>query len=227
MSRINGSFTQRATIAAAPLLATKHRKEAVAFTDPFLRMRATVLIRKSIRHAEDMRTLKDIVNRPDLEYGTLDRGIIVRAFRNTNDSLLRKTWRSINKFKPSALTSTNEEGIARVRTQNYAFILPDTIAEYITYQSCDLLTVDKFLLDEGYALALPIQSPWIPHLNKGLDLLRRNGVLDSLYHKWWIQNSKCQNTEYPHRMPRVSQDAIRISVTIWLYMGTTFASCFL
>jgi hypothetical protein len=57
------------------------------------------------------------------------------------------------------MTATNEEGIEKVRREKFAFILPDTIGEYVSQRApCDLISVGRFLERRGYALAVPKQS---------------------------------------------------------------------
>lgn len=165
---------------------------------PFLNVHATILIRKpSIGQHPHIRSVQDLINQSAIRYGTLDKGIIPRAFKRTNDTILKQIWRNMNHFRPSAMTSTNEEGIRRVRQENYAFVIQDTIADYIAMQDpCDLTTVDKFLFTKSYALALPKNSRWLDVINKGMRMLKRGDTLRTLYRKWWIDKSHC-DTEKP------------------------------
>ena len=54
--------------------------------------------------------LQDIVSQPYYEYGTLNRGIIRRAFRLSNNTLYRNMWRYMQAHEEELLTETNEEG---------------------------------------------------------------------------------------------------------------------
>ena len=122
-----------------------------------------------------------------------------QIFKKTNITALKIMFRQMNRFEPSVYTQTNEEGIARVRRERYAFILPDTIGEYVAQQRpCDLLTLDKFLMDRGYGLALHKQEPHLSRekdvfkkINKGMRILRRKHVLSQLRRKWWVDKSSC------------------------------------
>lgn len=91
------------------------------------------------------------------------------------------------------LTTSNEAGIDRVRRDKYAFILPHLIGEYIALQPpCDLTTVDSFLMNRGYALALPKGSSYLQPFNRALRTLRLSGVLDRLRDKWWAMHDDCR-----------------------------------
>lgn len=180
-------------MAAGPLFVTEHRKEVVDFTLPFLNVQATLLLRKTPAGAAvRIRTLGDLINQSEIRYGTLDKGIIIRAFKRTNDTAMRMIWRSIQKAGHAVLTSSNEAGIERVRREKYAFILPDLIGEYIALQPpCDLVVVGRFLMKRGYGLALQKQSPYLGAFNRALRGLHKSGKLEELRRRWWRESDDC------------------------------------
>lgn len=146
---------QEVDIAAAPTFITKHRMKVVHFTRPFMTVHATLLLRKPPTGLPLVITShKDLLRQSEIRYGTLDRGLIKKALRTANGTA-RQLFQNMRSFDPSVFTSSNEEGILRVRREKYAFILPDTIGAYIAMRSpCDLITADQFLLNAGYGFAL-------------------------------------------------------------------------
>ena len=77
-------------------------------------------------------------------------------------------------------------------TCSYAFVLPHTIADYVTGSPpCDLTTVGSFLSLGGYALAVPKDSALLRPLNAALRALRHSGYLDELYATWWHGRTEC------------------------------------
>ena len=122
------------------------------FTEPFLRVTATLLLRKPPEGQElHIKSVSDLIHQSEIQYGTLDTGLLLYSFRNTNESLYRIMYRKMTRFKPSVMTATNEEGINRVRTEKYAFVIPSTIGDYISKQKpCDLMIVDNFLMNRGF-----------------------------------------------------------------------------
>ena len=89
-------------------------------------------------------------------------------------------------------TKTNEEGIERIRKEKYAFILPSTIGDYISRRSpCDLVAMDRFLMNKAYGLATPKGSGLLPKINSALEHLHTSGFIDYIYDKWWIKKSEC------------------------------------
>ena len=187
------TFFQEADIAAGPMFITDQRARVVDFTRPFMTVEATLLTRKPPDGVPpEVMSVRDVVDNDRVEYGTLNRGIIRRAFRLSNVTLYRKMWEHLREYQDFLLTETNEEGIERVRKENYAFIIPNTIAEFVTRRKpCDLLMVDTFLMKQGYGLAVPRGSNLLPYLNRALEILERDGYLRRLYEKWWIERGDC------------------------------------
>ena len=186
--------TQEADIAAGPTVITRMRKQVVDFTRPFITMEATVVISKSTHMSNQYATtVRDIVEGTDLNMGTLNRGVIHRALRKSNDTVFRQMFETMSKLQGQAgFTKTNDEGIALVRTSNYAFVMPSEIAAYVAGRKpCDLVTIDRFLVKEGLSLAVEKGSYLLPYLNRAISFLRMNGELDALYKKWWVDRSQC------------------------------------
>ena len=183
---------QAADIAAAPMYVTAHRASVVSFTEPYMTVQATLLLRKPPAGATvTIREVSELINQSEIKYGTLNRGVLVRAFKRTNETMFKIMWRNMMRFDDS-VTETNEEGIERVRREKYGFVLPNTIGEYISMREpCDLVTVGRFLMKRGYALAVQRQSPWLHQVNEALTTLRDSGYLDGLYRRWWIGRSEC------------------------------------
>ncbi len=210
---------QEAEIAAAPMFITEQRSRAVDFTRSFMTVEATVLIRKPPEGIPPaILSVRDLLENDQIEYGTLNRGIIRRAFKLSNITLYRKMWDHLRTYQDFLLTETNEEGIDKVRTENYAFIIPTTIAEYITRRKpCDMLMVDTFLMKRGYGLAVQKGSNLLPYLNRAMEILQRDGYLRRLYEKWWVEKGDCT----PVRSSRVfslnSAIYFKVNIEVCLY----------
>ena len=172
---------------------TRHRAEAVDFTHPFIDVEATILLRRPPTGQQaPIKSAYDLLNQSEYKYGTLNTGVIIRAFRTSNDTLHRMLWQNMRAFQPSVFTKTNAEGIHKVRHEKYGYILPSTIADYIkTRLPCDLITVDRFLIEKGYGLAVEKGSGLLPKLNRALIILKSMGYLDDIKRKWWIKTSEC------------------------------------
>ena len=184
---------QDADVAAAPMYSTVHRARVIDFTDSFMDVAATLLLRKPPKATElKIKSARDLLTQSEIQYGTLDTGVIIRAFKTTNNTVYRMLWRNMQRFEPSVFTETNEGGIEQVRRQKYAYVIPSTIGEYISMMApCDLVTVDRFLMKRGYSLAVQKGSRLMQELNRAIYILKDIGQLDELYRKWWVDRSQC------------------------------------
>lgn len=93
---------------------------------------------------------EDLASQTEIAYGTLDSGSTMAFFRDSLIETYRKMWRNMdNKKKPSALTSTYEEGIKRVKESNYAFLMESTMLDYIIQRDCNLTQIGGLLDTKG------------------------------------------------------------------------------
>ena len=70
----------------------------------------------------------------------------------------KRMWAAMETFQPLPFVNSTEEGIARVKRGNYAFILESTWIEYYTQRNCDLMQVGGLLDSKGYGIGLPPNS---------------------------------------------------------------------
>ena len=171
-------------MAAAPMYSTIHRAKVIDFTDTFMDVAATLLLRKPPITTElKIKSARDLLSQSEIKYGTLDTGVIIRAFKSTNDTIYHMLGRNMQRFEPNVFTETNEAGTECVRKEKYAFIIPSAIGEHISmHLPCDLVTVDRFLMKRGYSLSIQQGSPLLQDIT---------GELDELYRKWWVERSQC------------------------------------
>ena len=181
---------QEADIAAAPLFVTANRARVVDFSFPFLQVEATVLLHKSAHNT--IKSVDDLVRQNHIHIGTLNTGLIVWSFKTSNNTLYKNMWKKMQSYNPSAFTASNEDGIDRVRKGKYAFVIPNTIAEYVSLRKpCDLAMLEPFLMERHYAFAVTKWSPLLPAINKVLANLKQNGFLRRMYYRWWHYHSDC------------------------------------
>lgn len=52
------------------------------------------------------------------------------------------------------LTGSNDEGLKRVQSENYAYLMESTSIDYITERFCDVTQIGGLLDDKGYGIAM-------------------------------------------------------------------------
>ena len=90
---------------------------------------------------------------------------------------------------PGAIVNSAEEGIAKVKSERYAFILESTTLKYMLKNDCDLIQIGDLFDDKGYGIAAPHGSPWIPLITNAILKMKTFGELGSLYDKYWLNKN--------------------------------------
>jgi hypothetical protein len=56
---------------------------------------------------------------------------------------------------PDVFVKTNQEGIDRVKNEQYAFLMESTTIEYTIQHECNLTQIGGLLDNKGYGIGLP------------------------------------------------------------------------
>ncbi|KMZ07266.1 uncharacterized protein Dsimw501_GD24375 [Drosophila simulans] len=128
---------------------------------------------------------EDLASQTEISYGTLDSGSTMTFFRDSVIETYKKIWRSMDNKKPSAFTTTYEDGIKRVNQGNYAFLMESTMLDYIVQRDCNLTQIGGLLDTKGYGIATPKGSPWRDKISLAILELQERGDIQMLYDKWW------------------------------------------
>lgn len=102
-----------------------------------------------INNAEDLANLNG-----KIMYGAKHSGSTINFFRSDSDYPTYKKMGDYMTSHPEHLTSSNSEGVDRVKTQNYAFLMESTSIEYTVERECEVAQVGGLLDDKGYGIAM-------------------------------------------------------------------------
>uniref|UniRef100_A0A182K4K3 Uncharacterized protein n=1 Tax=Anopheles christyi TaxID=43041 RepID=A0A182K4K3_9DIPT len=144
-----------------------------------------------ISNAEDLAAAGGAV-----KYGAKRDGSTISFFKDAEYG----TYATMYQFmmaNQDLLTSSNPEGLQRVKTENYAFLMESTSIEYIVERECDVTQIGGLLDDKGYGIAMRKNSPYRSALSEAVLRLQEQGVLTSLKRKWWKEKrggGACSNT---------------------------------
>ncbi|XP_042234043.1 glutamate receptor ionotropic, kainate 2-like [Homarus americanus] len=99
------------------------------------------------------------------------------------------------KDHPHLTVSTEEEGVARLLTENYAFLTTNQLMTYMYRKNCSVKQIDINLFPSyghmGYAKNLPFAGI----LDMEISRLTDGGVLDRLERRWWGRKIPCEDPE--------------------------------
>ncbi|VDK32003.1 unnamed protein product [Gongylonema pulchrum] len=114
----------------------------------------------------------DLAAQQKIKYGTLKNG-----------------WSVMESTTPSVFVNSSREGIARVKTGSYAYLMESSMLEYHMERDCQLQRIGGLLDSKGYGIALPKGSPLRHLLSQTVLQLQERTILVALKNKWWKDKS--------------------------------------
>nr|XP_041632628.1 glutamate receptor ionotropic, kainate 2 isoform X1 [Drosophila kikkawai] len=147
---------------------------------------------------------EDLASQTEISYGTLDSGSTMTFFRDSMIETYKKMWRSMDNKKPSAFTTTYEDGIRRVNQGNYAYLMESTMLDYIVQRDCNLTQIGGLLDTKGYGIATPKGSPWRDKISLAILELQEKGEIQMLYDKWWKNTDETCTRKSPSKQSKAN-----------------------
>lgn len=72
-------------------------------------------------------------------------------------------WAFMSSRRQSVLVKSNEEGIQRVLTSDYAFLMESTTIEFVTQRNCNLTQIGGLIDSKGYGVGTPMGRFYVSH----------------------------------------------------------------
>lgn len=94
---------------------------------------------------------EDLAKQSNIEYGCVRSGSTEAFFRESKYETHEKMWQSMSR----ALTDSNREGVERVLSGGYAFLMESTSIQYLVERHCELAQIGGLLDSKGYGIATP------------------------------------------------------------------------
>ncbi|XP_017778458.1 PREDICTED: glutamate receptor ionotropic, kainate 2-like isoform X2 [Nicrophorus vespilloides] len=130
------------------------------------------------------KNIEELAEQTEIKYGAKKDGATSNFFRDSDIESYKVIGRYMYKH-PTDMTADNDEGVRRVETENYAFLMESTTIEYIVERHCTLAQVGGLLDDKGYGIAMRKDSKYRNILSAAVLKLQETGKLTSLKIKWW------------------------------------------
>lgn len=73
-------------------------------------------------------------------------------------------WAFMSSRRQSVLVKSNEEGIQRVLTSDYAFLMESTTIEFVTQRNCNLTQIGGLIDSKGYGVGTPMGRLYVSYL---------------------------------------------------------------
>lgn len=177
-----------ADVAAGAIIVTDEKREYVDFTEAFLTLRSSALIRKpkSKRRPQRIETVDQLLA-TDLSYGVVERSAASRILSSSNEERNRHMWGRMQESKSSPIVGSVQEGIDKARRENYAFVLDSSMAEFVaTRKPCDLYATEPFLDVMRYAFAMRKEDSRLRNaIDNELKRMLMSDEMQTMYLRWW------------------------------------------
>ncbi|PAA92177.1 hypothetical protein BOX15_Mlig030089g10 [Macrostomum lignano] len=156
------------------------------------------------RMQSPIESVEDLAGQNKIKYGTLSGGSTYQFFKLSKGiDVFKRMWDYMSK-RPDVFVNKTEEGIARVKRGDYAFILESTWNEYYTQRNCDLMRVGGLLDSKGYGIGLPSGSPYRDMISESILMFQKSQDLENLRRRWWRQKNitvKCEDPKDKKAQP--------------------------
>lgn len=140
-------------------------------------------------------SVEDLVDNPDIKFGTVTSGATMNFFQNSKIALFRQMWDQMNRFEPDVFPKTTKDGIRKVREGKgkYAFIMESAMAQYaVSERPCDLKVVGEPMAERRYAFGVQKGNPTLlNNLNDAIVRMKNRGELVQLQKRWF--SGECPN----------------------------------
>ncbi|XP_075975503.1 glutamate receptor ionotropic, kainate 2-like [Anticarsia gemmatalis] len=154
---------------------------ALVITSSYTANLATLLAKKSPN--ELIHSVNDLANNQlGIEYGAKAGGSTYTFFEHSENKLYRDMFEHMKQHK---MPDSNPEGIQKVMTENYAFLMESTTIDYEIERNCQVIKVGSLLDSKGYGIAMKKNSTFRQALNLGLLNLQEAGTLREMQETWW------------------------------------------
>ncbi|XP_063310987.1 glutamate receptor ionotropic, kainate 3 [Pelobates fuscus] len=126
----------------------------------------------------------DLAKQTKIEYGAVADGATMNFFKKSHISTFEKMWAFMSS-KPSALVKSNEEGIQRVLSSDYALLMESTSIEYVTQRNCNLTQIGGIIDSKGYGIGTPMGSPYRDRISIAILQLLESDEIHKMKDRWW------------------------------------------
>uniref|UniRef100_A0A8B9H1I9 Glutamate receptor n=1 Tax=Astyanax mexicanus TaxID=7994 RepID=A0A8B9H1I9_ASTMX len=130
----------------------------------------------------------DLAKQTKIPYGVVEDGSTMAFFKKTKISTYDKMWEFMNSRRQSVMVKSVEEGIQRVLTSDYAFLMESTTIEFVTQRNCNLTQIGGLIDSKAYGVGTPMGSPYRDKITIAILQLQEEGKLHMMKEKWWRGN---------------------------------------
>ncbi|XP_072745109.1 glutamate receptor ionotropic, kainate 2 isoform X2 [Anoplolepis gracilipes] len=139
--------------------------------------------------------VEELAKKKNIKYGAKLNGATFNFFKDSDYSTYKEMYNYMIANEKDVMPETNDLGLAKVKTEEYAFLMESSSIEYTIERECNMTQIGGLLDEKGYGIAIKKYSPYRHHLNTALLKLSESGIITELKKKWWQEKrggGKCR-----------------------------------
>ncbi|VDN51092.1 unnamed protein product [Dracunculus medinensis] len=176
------------------------------------------------RMVAPIESVDDLAKQTKIKYGTLGKGSTMTFFSESKIDTYEQMWKAMSSQPILNFVNSSKEGIHRVKSADYAYLMESSMLEYAIQRDCELMQIGDLLDQKGYGIGLPKGSPYRHAISTAILDLQEKTILTELKDKWWKKGRgalECENSKTTAgEMSMLSFDGIFI-VLILIYLKVT------
>ncbi|XP_018367721.1 PREDICTED: glutamate receptor ionotropic, kainate 2-like [Trachymyrmex cornetzi] len=129
----------------------------------------------------------ELVKKKTIKYGAKRKGATLNFFGGSNISIYAEMYKYMMENENDVLVAENDDGLNKVKNEDYAFLMESASIEYMTERNCDVTQVGGLLDEKGYGIAMKKYSPYLHNINSAVLMLSERGIIQQIKTKWWTQ----------------------------------------
>ena len=128
-------------------------------------------------------TTTDLAGQTKIKFGTVMNSGVEGFFKNTRIPAFAEMWTLMDEIFPDSMVNTTEQGLARVKEGNYAFLWDSTVTSYVAAVDCDFTEIGPPVDPKGFGIGVPPGATFREELSLAILKLQDNGFISELENK--------------------------------------------
>ncbi|KAL7637149.1 UNVERIFIED_CONTAM: hypothetical protein RMT77_011861 [Armadillidium vulgare] len=144
-------------------------------------------------------TLEGLLGNKKFGFGFEKGTSLEEQFKRAKNPTFQRVWQTFVRDKDQNLPENDDEGIARVKSGHYVYVLEELSFQYNYAKDCSLKMVNPPIIRIPSSFAFRKNSYLKNAVNYHLQIMKEYGILDKLWQKWNPRLKGCQKERNGNR----------------------------
>ena len=138
---------------------------------------------------------EELANQSKTSYGVFKGGSTMNFFKESRIDTYKRMWKVMQSNPEISFVKSNKEGIDRVLSKDYAYLMESPLIDYEIQRNCNLTQIGGLLDSKGYGIATQRGSPYTEDISLKILEMQERGDIQKYYNKWWKGGGICIRDE--------------------------------